>query len=234
MQRLVICSDVHGFYDELMEALDKVNFNSESDLFISLGDNIDRGPKPKEVINFMLSLPNKVLIKGNHCDLFETFCTRGYPLSHDWSNGTADSILSLAPKAKNWKVACAVAYEKVKPMLDIMVDYYETKHYIFTHGYLSKGDDWRYANSRKWEQARWFNGIEKAMFDYTFDKCVVVGHYHTSWGHAKLGECSEFGEDADFSPFYYKDKLIAIDGCTVYTHKVNVLVLEDELLEEAK
>lgn len=38
----------------------------------------------------------------------------------------------------------------------------------------------------------------------------------------------EWGEGADFSPFYYEDKLIRIDACTAYTGKVNVLVLEDD------
>jgi hypothetical protein len=42
----------------------------------------------------------------------------------------------------------------------------------------------------------------------------------------------EFGEGADFSPYYYDDKLIAIDACTAYSGKVNVLVLEDDFLEE--
>lgn len=242
MQRMVVCSDVHGFYDELINALDEVNFNPEKDLFISLGDNIDRGPKPQAVIDFMLSLPNKVFIKGNHSTLFEELCERSYPLSYDWHNGTADSILSLAPDAKKWDGACLVAMEKMNPLLKQMVDYFETEHYIFCHGYLpaykkpKKGfyeldPDWRYAHASDWEGARWLNGMKMAMDGCDPGKCVVVGHYHTSWGHALQDKTfDEWGEEADFSPFYYKDKLIAIDACTAYSGKVNVLVLEDEFI----
>ena len=36
----------------------------------------------------------------------------------------------------------------------------------------------------------------------------------------------EFGEDADFSP-YYGPGIIAIDACTAFSGKVNCLVIED-------
>lgn len=233
MQRIIVCSDVHGFYDELMKALEEVNFNPEKDLFISLGDNIDRGPKPKEVIDFILSLPKKVLVKGNHCSLFEEFCERGYPLGHDIHNGTADTILLLSPEAQKWDEACHIAMENMKPLLDQMVDYYETEHYVFCHGYVpcNKRKDWREATPSQWEDARWLNGMEMDMNGYTIDKCVISGHYHTSWGHHMQDGSPEFGEGADFSP-YYGDGVIAIDACTAYSGKVNVLVLEDEFLDE--
>ena len=31
---------------------------------------------------------------------------------------------------------------------------------------------------------------------------------------------------------YYNDGIIAIDACTAYTHKVNVVVLEDEFIAD--
>lgn len=37
---------------------------------------------------------------------------------------------------------------------------------------------------------------------------------------------TEFGEDADFSP-YYGPGIIAIDACTAFSGKVNCLVMED-------
>jgi hypothetical protein len=42
---------------------------------------------------------------------------------------------------------------------------------------------------------------------------------------------SEFEEDAIWDP-YYANGIIAIDGCTAHTGKVNVLVLEDEFIDE--
>ena len=59
------------------------------------------------------------------------------------------------------------------------------------------------------------------------NKTVVCGHYHTSYGHSIYEhKCSEFGKDADFSPFY-ADGIIAIDGCTAVSSKVNCIVIDD-------
>ena len=57
MQRIVAVSDIHGFYDEMITALNEVNFNPETDLFVSCGDAMDRGSKPRQVIEFLNKLP---------------------------------------------------------------------------------------------------------------------------------------------------------------------------------
>ena len=59
------------------------------------------------------------------------------------------------------------------------------------------------------------------------EKTIVCGHWHTSYGHSKYEhKGTEFGEDADFSP-YYGPGIIAIDACTAFSGKVNCLVIED-------
>ena len=78
-----------------------------------------------------------------------------------------------------------------------------------------------------WEKARWINGmLAWAQAMRIEGKTMVCGHWHTSWGHAHIhGTCPEWGPTANFSMF--KDKgIIALDGCTAYTGKVNVYVLE--------
>ena len=58
-------------------------------------------------------------------------------------------------------------------------------------------------------------------------KTVVCGHYHTSYGHARIDHsCSEWDVDADFSPFR-AEGVWAIDGCVAYSQKVNCIVIED-------
>ena len=46
MPKFFVVSDVHGFYDELLNALDDAGFDSENTdhYLISCGDNFDRGP----------------------------------------------------------------------------------------------------------------------------------------------------------------------------------------------
>ena len=58
-------------------------------------------------------------------------------------------------------------------------------------------------------------------------KTIVCGHWHCSYGHSEYeGIGSEFGPDADFSP-YYAPGIIALDACTAHSGRVNVVVLED-------
>ena len=58
-------SDIHGCYDELMELVKIINFSDEDTLYV-LGDCVDRGPKPVEVLTWMMNKPNVIPIAGNH------------------------------------------------------------------------------------------------------------------------------------------------------------------------
>jgi len=64
----LVVGDIHGCFDELMDLLSQVSFNKEEDVLISVGDLIDRGPKIKEVMDFVRSLPHFYSVMGNHED----------------------------------------------------------------------------------------------------------------------------------------------------------------------
>ena len=157
--------------------------------------------------------------------------------------------MDLAPEAKNWDAACMGATEKMKPLLDQMVDYYETENYIFVHSFLALkcndnypvyytrnrkfeyNPDWRTAHASAWETARWGNPLDLAMKGLNkTGKTIIAGHWHCSTGWAMEAGIPEFGYGSCFEPYYYKDELIMIDACTAYTHKVNILVIEDNLI----
>ncbi|MCR4646409.1 MAG: hypothetical protein K5695_13550 [Oscillospiraceae bacterium] len=116
------------------------------------------------------------------------------------------------------------------------MDYYETEHYIFAHGWIpciadrrtgfSYYSDWRNVDAFEWKRARWHNGMDAAQ-SCMEEKTILCGHWHSSYGHWKYEhKGSEFGEDADFSPYYGKG-IIALDACTAFSGKINVLVLDD-------
>ena len=248
--KIFAVSDIHSFYTPMKEALDKAGFESgnEQQLLVACGDCFDRGNESQQVLDYLMNVPNKVLVKGNHESLFEEFCQRRYPMSHDLSNGTAKTIMDLAPEAKNWDVACMVAIEKMKPLLDQMVDYYETENYIFVHSFVALkcndnypvyytrnrkfeyDPDWRTAHASAWETARWGNPFKLADDGLNkTGKTIVHGHFHNSYGWAAKGIGSEFGEDACFDICKH-DGCIGLDSCCAYTHKVNILVIEDNLI----
>lgn len=237
MPKLFCVSDIHGFYDEFKSALDAAGFDQDNPehWLISCGDHFDRGSKPKEVLCFLNSLERKVLIRGNHEDLLEQLIDRCYPMDYDKRNRTSDTVFDLSTlphQPRYFREACAEIEPMVLRFTSQTVDSFETQNYVFVHGWLPVRDGvvaYPHAFAYEWDQARWRNGIDCALHGLTIDKTVVCGHWHCSYGHAKMEDKPEFGYGADFSPFY-ANGIIAIDGCTAASGVVNVVVIEDEFL----
>ncbi|MBO6285466.1 MAG: metallophosphoesterase [Bacilli bacterium] len=126
------------------------------------------------------------------------------------------------------------------------VDYYETPHHIFVHASLPSLFDqllpqWREIDTEGWYWARWqcpWKEYIKGILDpeIKMGKTIVVGHWHTADFYNNLDYVGEPKRKLDFqreNPIYRPEEfpgLIGLDACTVCTHKVNVLVLnEDEI-----
>jgi serine/threonine protein phosphatase 1 len=252
MPKLFVISDVHSFYDEMEEALDNAGFDlyNEEHWLISCGDALDRGPKSQEVLDYLMELDRCVLIKGNHDQLIMDLLDRKFPYDADHYNGTFRSVIDLAPNADNFYDACMVEYEKVKPFVDKMVNYFETEHYVFCHSFIALkcndklpayymrnrkfeyDPDWRHAHNSAWETSMWGNPYELAERGFLPDKTLVFGHFHTSWPRHNYNGEPEFGDGANFS-IYYGDGYIAIDGCCAVSRQINCLVLEDDFIDGA-
>lgn len=237
---LFCVTDVHAHFDILMRTLSEHGFdiNNPNHVFLSCGDLLDRGGQTLETLRFVNNLPNdrKILIRGNHEDLIEEcFRRRGFR-SHDYSNGTVETVLDLAGKCGSQN-PCDIASGNVEWIMyrDCLRDYYEIGKYLFVHGWVpdSRQGDWRDGD---WSQARWMNGMEEwDAGNYQIDRTILCGHWHCSWGHHFIdGTSTEFNNHystnpnnrkADFSPFV-KDGIIAFDACTAYSHEMNCIVIE--------
>lgn len=236
-----VSGDIHGFYDEWQSALKEKGFdiNNSNHKIILCGDLFDRGHQPKGIIDFVLKHKDKIiLIRGNHEDLMQQMIDRNYNDYGDIQNGTTETIIDLYPE---WQVSefdlkKIAKVTRLQEVLDMCVDYYETKHYIFVHGWIPiiencylYDSEWRTARKERWEKARWSNPVEKFRYEiYEPNKTIVCGHWHCSalWHEQNPDEYEEFGEKSNFEPFI-TDKMIALDACTAYSHKVNVVVLDD-------
>lgn len=245
-----VTADVHGFYTQFHKALDEAGYftDPEPHKLLILGDLFDRGKEAAEMQRFILRLMERdavILVRGNHEDLFEELVTVnwGLPLRHHVSNGTYSTALQLtgydAATARSRHHAFAAAaretpfYQRIIPAT---VDWFETEHYVFVHGWIPSfqswngacryDPDWRQAGSESWKEARWINGMDAAQGSRE-DKTILCGHWHCSYGHAVYEHRgSEFGPDADFSP-YYGPGVIALDACTAHSERVNVIVIRD-------
>ena len=262
-----VFSDIHGYYSLLKQKLNEYGFDENNDehMLISIGDNFDRGLENYEMFLFLKEMKNKnkiILIKGNHEDLMMEMLSRGYPISRDYSNGTYDALNQFYKRYYNIDADVKPndfhdVYIKLKEdgFIDLiyqMLDYYETKNYVFTHGFIpvngiynyyynsncSYDPDWRKSDGKRFELSRWINGIEMSIkYDIGEpNKKIIIGHFHSSYGNIRkdlkeplsdsILKRLEFSDFRLFEPYIDKN-IIAIDACTTLTKKVNVLVIED-------
>lgn len=250
MPKFFVTSDIHSYFNELVEALKNAKFdeNNEEHWLVVCGDCFDRGPDSAKVLNYLQNLPRKVLIRGNHEKLLLDCCTRGWFGNHDLSNGTARTIFHLG-YGNEFEDMCKDTLAKVKPFIDGMVNYLETKNYIFVHSWIpvinkdglpahyTRGrsfefnPDWRNASQEDWDAATWGNPFDMAKRGLIPDKTIVFGHWATEHKWAEVENRKDFDDNAKFEP-YYGDGIIGIDGCTAYSGKCNVIVIEDDFMEE--
>lgn len=74
-----VMSDIHGMYDKYKAMLEKISFSDKDALYI-LGDVVDRGENPVDVLLDMMSRPNVYPIMGNHDFFCKAYAeSRFYP-----------------------------------------------------------------------------------------------------------------------------------------------------------
>lgn len=217
MKKYFVTSDIHGFYTLWMKELVKNGFdiNNDEHILIVCGDIIDRGKESEKVIDFLYNLPKerRILIMGNHEELFEELIYRGTVKERDIRNGTFFTFIRLFYKdiineldfedVSLLKKICDITskindYEESKLyyLIRQMVDYYETNNYVFVHGWIPLGVDdngnrfysekWREGGPDNWYFARWTNGMEANINGLNIpNKTIVCGHYRTSYGNVR-------------------------------------------------
>lgn len=260
-KKYFVITDIHGFYDEMMSALNEAGFdiNNPEHIIINLGDSCDRGGKPKEVLEFLMNLYKQgraILIRGNHETLMVEAIWRGNFQSHDKHNGTEETAKILT--GEKFSLAACFAMKDCKlfwDYYDATIDFYETDNAVFVHGWIpykmemstdekykslpelyrpcvaTYDENWREGN---WEDARWQNGMMMWSKNIRVPgKTVYCGHFHANFGRAYIDKTHpEWPEEDkiaefDWSP-YVNEQIVALDGCTAYSGKVNVVVIDGD------
>lgn len=79
-QKIFAVGDIHGCYEELINLMQKLKDEADlqhEDAIIFLGDYVDRGPKSRKVLEFLINLkeeyPNSHFLRGNHEDMILHF-----------------------------------------------------------------------------------------------------------------------------------------------------------------
>ena len=244
MPKFFVTSDIHSFMEPLKRALNEKGFDptNKDHWLVVCGDCYDRGDDSELVLNYLMSLERKILIRGNHDLLLMDLCKRGFPYRYDFHNGTTTTVYDLgdAGSGNDFEKCCEVTQNKLREYNDLLVNYFETQNYIFVHswipiisqngGFYKYDKNWRNATNNQWELAMWSNPFEMAEQGLLPDKKLIFGHFHTSFPRAKYEGGEEFGSEANFD-IYYGDGYIAIDGCiAAYNGQINILKIEDEFI----
>ena len=236
MRKLFVVSDIHGHYTLLKEALDKAGFdkNNENHWLVCCGDYFDRGSENAEVLTFFERLSRKVLLRGNHEDMLLKLLQTGKLLPHHYINGTVSTLRSFFGKYFIDPADDTIDFsgktrivDRVCEFIEETVDYYETEHFVFVHGWLPENCETeaarQNAGSAAWEKARWTKWTEKYTGQRPLaDKTLICGHMPTFFASAFDSTRKENAAD-----IFYGNGMIAIDAGTYDSRQINVLLLED-------
>jgi serine/threonine protein phosphatase 1 len=165
-------SDIHGCYKEFLKMMDLINFKEDDELFI-LGDVLDRGDKPLDIIDYIRSHHNIILLKGNHEEFFiEHFEEVD---SYDWFfNGGQTTYEQIEERGREYEENL---YEFISSLLLIKV----IDKYILVHSTLNFENNYNdllieeFLNKQEKNICLWsrdYIGKEKQYKDYT----VICGH----------------------------------------------------------
>lgn len=237
MKKLFVVSDIHGHYTILKESLDQAGFdkNNENHLLICCGDYFDRGNENMEVLQFFERLKHKILLLGNHEDMLLKLLQTGKLQPHHYINGTMSTLHNIFGKYSIDPVDDTIDFsgktritDRLCEFIEETVDYYETEHYVFVHGWIPENattqETRQSASAEAWETARWEKWTKRYSGQRPLaDKILVCGHVPTFFASA-----FDPSREKNCADIYYGNGIIAIDAGTADTKQVNLLVLTKE------
>lgn len=239
MKKYFVVSDIHGEYDILRKELQLNGYdeNNKNHILISLGDAFDRGPKSKQVYNYLKKLSDQkkaIVLMGNHTkfliDYLGGISLNPFNYIYNGTDTTLNSFLNYKNTFTEWTAAQTeitvqdfarwVTFAKNKindtyPELLIWLKnrpyYFETKNYIFTHASIdTKVIDWHYPHCYKGDLVDW-----DAL---TFDDGEFFGSHITNTN--KTVVIGHYGTDALRDKYHYSKP-------TGYNHCYDILKRPD-------
>lgn len=227
-----IIGDVHGCYDEMIELIKKNGYIIEDGIIVShhnkdidhkllfIGDLVDKGPKTKEVINFIYNNMKWLhIIKGNH----ENFVYKYANNIH--RSGVSKKLLDKYFDSVYILEADKELLHKFNHIVENCIPYAETNKFIATHApcknkYLRKLDAYSEKKTRStlspneddYEKRELFEEAFKKSFEYLYGESTNNQLLHI------------FGHTTQSSIRNIKNKYFVDTGC-VYGNKLSSMTI---------
>ena len=173
--KIYAVGDIHGCFDKL-EALMKILpwDKDRGDVLLFIGDYVDRGPKTREVVQFLVELKRGggkfVFLKGNHEKMLLDFYVQQKDQMLYVANGGAETIASYVEGGIGRK-AFVLPDDHLEFLLSLKL-YYETDDYIFVHAGLRDAVP---VGEQTEEDLLWIR--EEFIYSpYDWNKRVIFGH----------------------------------------------------------
>jgi serine/threonine protein phosphatase 1 len=174
-RRIFAVGDIHGMYEKLVQMMKILPWDpQQGDLLLFIGDYIDRGPKSKDVVDYLVKLKQHggeiVFLKGNH----EQMLMRYYFEQKDQmlyvANGGAETIASYVEGAIG-KKEFRLPEDHVDFFYSLQISF-QTDDYIFVHAGLRDGVP---LSDQTEEDILWIR--EEFIYSaYDWNKRVIFGH----------------------------------------------------------
>jgi serine/threonine protein phosphatase 1 len=146
-RKIFAVGDIHGCYEKLVTLMKRLMFDEHRDFLIFLGDYINRGPKSREVISFLLELrqtcDNVIFLKGNHeHELLE------YARTGDVVRLRALRQMGVEETLKSYENSPVATLRDLsflpsdhRQFLERLEPYFELDGYLFVHAGVAPGED---------------------------------------------------------------------------------------------
>jgi len=176
--------DIHGHLVQLKQAISRSPFQPDQDTIISLGDIVDGGYESSGVIEYLSSLPDCILIKGNHdCSTNDTGVTDSPGWFSGWIRNGFELPSWVCQGGYNTMASYDFDYRNVpehhKLFIQSAYPYYVYNNMVFVHGGIKERTP---LDKQDWEDMMWDRSM---VYKYTrpgytrkfpkYDR-VFVGH----------------------------------------------------------
>lgn len=164
--RIIAIGDIHGCLSKLKILLHKI-IPTENDLFVFLGDYIDRGEDSPGTVEFLLSFAKKYkseFLLGNHEQLLLDLLDYADTTFLAKKNGGEETI-------RQYKAA-GISLVDHLPFFRSLKSYYEIDEFIFVHAGLLAGKP---LHEQELEDLLWIRA-EFIESPYDWNKTIVFGH----------------------------------------------------------
>lgn len=227
MAKIYAFSDIHGYLDEFIKALNKVELSDKDNRLILLGDYIDNGSKSFQVLSKIIELEEVysgqiITLFGNHEEWFYDWLIPETPTASAFGE-TIQSFFSpeelkeiLVSNPNNFEIAIRNAIKTKTKFIDWFKErykdkrYYETDNQIFVHAGIEEeaGDLWEELTSPETFTNKF------PVTTGAFIKDVISGH---------IASHQVARDDSYLGKVYYNQNHYFIDGDVNHSKTIPVL-----------